>query len=191
MWQKFLNISLMWGTVRQLRMILPKSYRWRITLDFQMPISPNTFHVLLTEFASMAWSSASESTVLADMNLPDRRYNGNAHKISWIILLISWDQINLHLLHNRRFCSIVQRYGPNWTRISFNLTTLHVHQYDFQIGYNMKQCESVSAPTTEILLLTEAYTSHGLHCFNHMLYSSQTRTYENFAKLLTHACLEW
>ena len=48
--------------------ILPKSWRWRTTLDCVMPCLPDTLRLLLVEFASIALSTASESTFLG---LPD------------------------------------------------------------------------------------------------------------------------
>ena len=44
---------------------------WRglTTLDWEIPSSPDTLRVLLTGFASMAWSTASESTYWGRCNL--------------------------------------------------------------------------------------------------------------------------
>ena len=49
-----------------------------------------------------------------------------------------------------------------------------------------KQC--VSASSTTILEITSG-TYHGLNCFGHVVYTSQTSTYQTIAKLLTHSSL--
>ena len=57
--QKFCNISFRWGTIQQL---------WMLCQVWEMLNLPDTLWVLLSGFASMAWSTASESMVL---DLPD------------------------------------------------------------------------------------------------------------------------
>ena len=50
--QKFFNILQTWGTIRQLQMLLLRSWRWRTTLDIEMLSSPDTLRVLLTGFGN-------------------------------------------------------------------------------------------------------------------------------------------
>ena len=45
-------------------MLLPRSWRWYTTLDWEMLSLLNAFWRLLTGFASLAWSTALESTIL-------------------------------------------------------------------------------------------------------------------------------
>ena len=61
---KFCSILLTWGTIQQLRMVLPRSWKGQTTLNCKMPSLPDTLQVLLAEFTSLAQSIASESTVL-------------------------------------------------------------------------------------------------------------------------------
>ena len=56
------------GTILQFRMHLPRPWKWRTSLDWEMPSSPDTLRELFAGFASMTWNTASESTLL---NLPD------------------------------------------------------------------------------------------------------------------------
>ena len=55
-------------------LLLPSSWRWRTTLDCEIPSSPDTLRSLLTIFTAMPWSMASESTTFG---LPDRRPSCN------------------------------------------------------------------------------------------------------------------
>ena len=63
--QKFCNILVTWGTIRQHHLLLPKSWKWRTTLVTEMPRSPDTLPVLLAGFIFVTWNTASECTVLA------------------------------------------------------------------------------------------------------------------------------
>ena len=60
--QKFCNILVIWGTIQQLWMLLPRLWRWWTTLECKMPNSPDTLRMLITRFASIIWSTASESS---------------------------------------------------------------------------------------------------------------------------------
>ena len=59
--QRFCIISVTWETIRQLRIVLPRSWRWQLTLDRKIPSSPDTLRELIATFTSMAWSLSSES----------------------------------------------------------------------------------------------------------------------------------
>ena len=67
--QLFCYILVTWGTIRTLRVFLQRLWRWRTTLDRDMQSLPDTHSVLLTRFASMSWSTASESIILGLLDL--------------------------------------------------------------------------------------------------------------------------
>ena len=58
----FCNILQTWGTIRQLRMLLLRSWRWQTIMDCEMLSSPDNPQFLFTILASMDWSTVSEST---------------------------------------------------------------------------------------------------------------------------------
>ena len=51
--QKFCNILVRWGTVWEFRMLLLTSWKWRTTLDWEIPNSPDTLWLLLIGFADV------------------------------------------------------------------------------------------------------------------------------------------
>ena len=57
---KFCNILVIWGTIWQLQILLPRSLRWQTTLDWDAK---------LARFASMAWSKALKSMILGLLDL--------------------------------------------------------------------------------------------------------------------------
>ena len=125
--RKFCNILIMWGTIRQLRMLLPRLWRWLTTPDCKMLTLPDTLWVILTGFASMAWSMALESVVLG---LPD---------LAWSSRILRPEQnfnvlLRLHLSHNKCFLLLLQFYDPVQTH-----KTLHVYLCGFQITHGVKQ----------------------------------------------------
>ena len=70
---QYLEPSLVtWGTLQPLRLLLPRfSKRWWPKLDCEVTSSPDTLWELLTGFASMAKSTASESMVLGFIELTE------------------------------------------------------------------------------------------------------------------------
>ena len=87
----------MWELIN-LNLILLRLWRWWTTLDCEMPSSPDTLLVLLTRFASMAWSTALESSFMSI--LPD---SCNLGKVYWTIKSMYCDQLRIHLLNNKCF----------------------------------------------------------------------------------------
>ena len=61
------NILVRGGTFRQLQQ--PRSWRWRIPLDYVMPSSPDTLRELSAGFVPMVWSMISEFIVSSRANL--------------------------------------------------------------------------------------------------------------------------
>ena len=58
---KFCYILVTWSTIRQ---FFPRWWSWRTISDGKMLCSPDTLPMLLVGFASISWSTASESTFL-------------------------------------------------------------------------------------------------------------------------------
>ena len=96
-------------------MFLPRrSGKCRTSLDCEMPTSSNTFRVWLVTFASMAWSTDSESTVLGILDLteslrflqPERNFFNHLIIILWPTGLSPTTQ--QMFLYQRR-------YRPVWT----------------------------------------------------------------------------
>ena len=50
-----------WNTIHQFRM--PRSWKWRNKVNCEMLSSPDTLPDILVRFASMVWSTASQSTI--------------------------------------------------------------------------------------------------------------------------------
>ena len=101
--QKFCNILVVCGSIRQLLMLLPRSCRWWTTLDSEMQSSPDTLRVILTGFASL--STASKSTVLG---LPD--VTGSLMSLQpW---LLYYDQLHLYFLPTKCFWLLLRCYDP-------------------------------------------------------------------------------
>ena len=118
MGQRFWNIFVMWGSFGYHRMLLLRSRRWWPTME--MISLPDTIQVLLTGFASMALSTASEST-LSDLPYLDRVSSCNPSEIS------STD------------CTFTFR-PTNVFGCFPNCTTRYVRLCGFQITHRMKQC---------------------------------------------------
>ena len=62
--QKFCNILITWGTIWQLLVFLPRSWKWWTILGREMLTLPDTLQVQLAVFVFMAWSTVSESMFL-------------------------------------------------------------------------------------------------------------------------------
>ena len=104
-----------------------------------MPSSPGTLWVPLKGFASMTWSTDSESSIL---HPPDfaRLSRFLQHKRTFLNYLVTvlWS-MRLHLSHDKCIWLLPRRYGPVSNRKFSNKTTLPV-PYDFQMTHRVKQC---------------------------------------------------
>ena len=58
---------------------------------------------------------------------------------SWTVWLLFYNHRCLHLSHNKCFWLILRRYDTVRTRTVHELDDVHIHQYYFQIAYEMKQ----------------------------------------------------
>ena len=134
--QKFCNILVTWETIWQLRMYLPRLWRWRTALDFEILGSPYTLR-----FVSMVWSTASESTVLSLPNLSRQSRFLQPSEISSTICLLYCDQLRFYLSLNKSLWLHLRYHDPVRTRNDKfpNKTMLHVHQCSFQLTHKVKQ----------------------------------------------------
>ena len=104
-------------------MFLSVLWRWRTILDYMMPNSPDTLQVLLTGFAFMGWSMTLESMVLG---LPDFTWSLRflqPEKILWIICLLYWNLLCLHLSYNNIF-SCLNFWDETWWFLSLRVFRL-------------------------------------------------------------------
>ena len=81
------NILVTWVTVRQLWMLLPRSWMWRTTLDWEMLSLPDTLHVILSEFACTARITTADVIFTLcgkPLKLVDQyTYTGRSVRILW------------------------------------------------------------------------------------------------------------
>ena len=106
-----------------------------------MPSSPDNLRVLLTRFASMAWSTASESAVLglADLAwwskflLPKRNHLNQLVTLRWSTVLFFFAQqmLLVALRVVRAQFELLKHKFPNWI-------TLYVYLCGFQIAHKRK-----------------------------------------------------
>ena len=142
--------------------------------------SPDTLHVLIARFAYMAWSTASESTVLGLADLvrssrffqPVRNFLNHQVTVLWIIVPSYFAQQMFLVVSVVQFKLVKHQF--------LDETRFHVYLYGFQITQGVKQC------TTCHRINYHDTTFNGLNCFSLMIYILQTNTYQDIAKLLTH-----
>ena len=96
----------------------------------------------------------------------------NPSKISWVIWLLYWDQLHLHLSHNS-FGLLLQYYGPVQTHKVPKLD--YVACSSIQLSYHI-QSEAVHNMSATIIRPTTEGTYHGLNCFIHMVCWKLTNT---------------
>ena len=154
-----------WTVRCQVRLILSKCY----SLDLiyregekphwtEMPSSPDTLPVLLSGFASIAWGTLSESTLLGLPNLAWSSRFFRSEQNSWTIWLQSYDQLRLH--EKCFFFRLLRCYDPIWTRKACA---------DFKSHTEWSNVQRNSAPTTTILP-TLVVSFHSFNYFGHMIY---------------------
>ena len=130
--QKFYNTLVTRYSIWQPQFLLPWSRRWRTNQDWEKSNSTFTFRALLAGFASMVWSTASDSMILGPPDLP---WSCNSSGISSTIKLLHRDHLHLrlsHLVASARFVLSNQQF--------LNYTSLYAHLYCFQIPQEVKQC---------------------------------------------------
>ena len=120
----FCNILQTWGTIRQLRMLLLRSWRWQTIMDCEMLSSPDNPQFLFTILASMDWSTVSESTFFFFCvfffvfcffpwpSWPCLLVEVLTIRAKFLEPFVQWSQLRLHLLHNKCFYLLLRRYGP-------------------------------------------------------------------------------
>ena len=64
-----------------------------------------------------------------------------------------------------------------------NLTNLYIHLCGFQINHGVKQC-TICQRTNYHNTTNHSGSNHGLNCFLHVMYTLQTSSYQNIAKLI-------
>ena len=97
---KFYNIFVTWGTIHSHGVLFLGSWRWQITVGLEISSTPHTFRVLFTVFASMAWSTTSESTILGLLDIacssrslqPERNFFNHLVIVLWSIASSSFPQ---------------------------------------------------------------------------------------------------
>ena len=97
-------------------MLLVRSWRWWTTLDFKMLSSPDTLHMLLTGFVTVARSMASESIC-------------SSRKISWIIWLLYCDQQRLHFSHNKCFFICLYSITAQFKLVKYEFPNLRLKNW--------------------------------------------------------------
>ena len=97
--QKFCNILVLWGTVQQLWMLLRRSWRWQITLDYQLLSSPdivywgwrdNNFLCIKISFPSLItrWLHKGKS---GTANIYTHTQGDTESSVNCFFVLFSWD----------------------------------------------------------------------------------------------------
>ena len=151
------RLLLKWGTIRQFNILLPRSW-----------------------FASMVWSTASESTALIATR---EKFLELSRYCTVINCTFTFRTANVF----GYFRSVMDQFELVKQKFPMK-TTLNVHLCSFHITRRKKML-NVSAhqiPWYTILLIT-ADMFHGLSCFDHMINASQTSIYyQNIAELLTY-----
>ena len=130
-------------TVRQILMLLAKSWRWWTTWNYEMLNSPDTLRILLAGFAFITWSMASKCIVLGH---PD------------LYLIIDIVANRAKFLQTSGYCTVVN-YAFTFCKMNIsdflhgviahfelvkrkflNWSTFNVPLCRFQITHAMKQC---------------------------------------------------
>ena len=99
---KVLHLLAIWGKIWQLWKLLLRSWRWQTTLESEMMSSPDALCTLLIRFASMAWTTASESSF----------------RPTWLCLIITILATQPKFLEPCGYCTVI-----NYT-FSFHVTNL-------------------------------------------------------------------
>ena len=79
-----------------------------------------TNHTILWD-AKLAWYSLSAACHICRSGLetlPDRWGSWEPKENFWTLCLLQWDQLRIHLSHNKCFCFFPLCYGAVWTHIS-------------------------------------------------------------------------
>ena len=168
------NILVMWVTIRPLQMLLPRSWKWQTTLSWYSPSATHQIYL---------GARPRNPRFLASLTLPKRRGSCNPSGISSSICLLYCNQLRLQILRNEYFWSLPQHYDPVRTTYPRRLRCTFICRA-FK-SHSEWSNERVSALTT-MILPTAAGIYLGLNSFSHVIYVSQTSTYQNIAKLLTH-----
>ena len=106
--QRFCNILVTWGSIQQLWMFLPRSWRWWTTLDCETKKLLYYLCVLLARFVSRAWRTALELMVLS-------------------LLELSWSSRILHLERNfsNHLVTPLSSAVSSFTQQTFRLLLCH------------------------------------------------------------------
>ena len=67
--QRFCNIFVIWSTIWLLWVLFLRSQRGQLSLDCDMPSLPDILWMLLFESKSLAWGTATESSVFSQLDL--------------------------------------------------------------------------------------------------------------------------
>ena len=89
-------------------------WRWWTLLDWWKSSSLDNLQLLLVRFASVAWSTAFESTVLTFTDLAWLSVSYNLSEIFWPICLLYCDQLHLFLSHKKCFWLLLRYYVLVW-----------------------------------------------------------------------------
>ena len=153
---------------------------WQITVDCEMPSSPDTLWVLLARFVSMAWSTTSEFTVwgLPDLAWLLRFLQPKQNFLNCLITLINWT-ITFHTLNS--FLVSVTLW-PSWISLMRLCCAFICVAFKSHMKWN--NAWDVSTPTTTILATT-AGIFHSLNCFSlHVIIEPQASSSKNVVKIL-------
>ena len=170
----FLICSL-WGTIRQLLILLPRSWKWRNILDFEIASSPNN----LAGLPYIARSTASESMVLGQLESVRQqpflllKRNFSNHQVTGAAPSPFAQQT--FLVTSAASYPSSNSYSKS-SRLRLRCMFICATFKSRVMEWNKAQ--RVSAPTTTILQTT-ASNDYGLNCFGHVLNTPQTNRYQN------------
>ena len=160
--QKFCNVLVAWSTIWQVRMLLPRSWKWQTTLDSKIPSSCDTLWVLLDYRICLYGLEPWIPWFKAFLTLPI------------VKVLTAWEKFLETSVTN---CAFTFRptnvfgcfCGVRTRKIYSNLTKLHVHLCGFQIIHRMKECTTCQRTNYDV-------TNHSLCSFSHIIYVLQAST---------------
>ena len=167
--QNFCYILLTWGTIRWLRRLLSSSWRWPITLDYEMPNSPDTLRILLAGFTSMAWSTISESTVW-DLSWSSKFRQPAQNSFNYLVTVLGSTASSAFSSQMFLIAFVALRLSSNLQSIS---SPIRLHCTFICVAFKShtkwSNARRVSTPANTILP-TIGGSSHCLNYFGHVIY---------------------
>ena len=158
-------------------MLLLKPRMWQITVGYAS--SPDIHRVLPAVFASMAQSTASESTAIG---LPELAWSSRIlqpERNFFNHLLIAPPLLAQHFFGG--FRGAMAQFEPIKHKF-LNHSTLHVNQHSFQITHRRKQCRTCQCTNYNDTINHRGYFFHDLNGFGRLIRAPQTSTCQNVEK---------